>query len=83
MILNEKKKRVCEDELTSPHPNSRKDNLWKLFFLGAWVALLVKLSSGHDPRVLESSPTADSLLGREPASPSPSAYAPSLSPSNK
>ncbi|XP_059257175.1 probable inactive peptidyl-prolyl cis-trans isomerase-like 6 isoform X2 [Mustela nigripes] len=39
--------------------------------VGAWVAQWVKASafgSGHDPRVLGSSPASGSLLGREPAS---------------
>ena len=43
---------------------------------GPWVAQRIKASafgSGHDPRVLGSSPESGSLLGREPASPSPSA----------
>ena len=38
---------------------------------GTWVAQWVKASafgSGHDPRVLGSSPTSGSLLSREPAS---------------
>ena len=38
---------------------------------GTWVAQGVKASafdSGHDPRVLGSSPTSGSLLSREPAS---------------
>ena len=40
---------------------------------GAWVAQWVKasaFSSGHDLRVLGSSPASGSLLSREPASPS-------------
>ena len=38
---------------------------------GTWVAQWVKAStfgSGHDLRVMGSSPTSGSLLGREPAS---------------
>ena len=45
-------------------------------YWGTWVAQWVKVSafgSGHDPRVLGSSPTLGSLLSREPASSSLSA----------
>ena len=43
----------------------------KTYYWGTWVAQWVKASafgSGHDPRVLGSSPTSGSLLSREPAS---------------
>ena len=57
---------------------------------GAWVAQWVKasaLGSGHDLRVLGSSPASGSLLSGEPDSPSLSAclsaYLRSLSLSNK
>ena len=52
-------------------------DLWdKSCHRGAWVAQWVKasaFSSGHDLRVLRSSPASGSLLSREPASPSLSA----------
>ena len=42
-----------------------------MFLGGAWVAQWVKasaFSSGHDPRILGSSPASGSLLSGEPAS---------------
>ena len=67
-------------------PNKSQDRENKLHLInffsnfksrGTWVAQWVKasaFSSGHDPRVLESSPTSGSLLSREPASPFLAAY---------
>ena len=52
-------------------------------YRGAWEAQAVKrlpsFGSGHNPEVLGWSPTSGSLLCWEPASPSPSACALSLS----
>ena len=41
---------------------------WRLGSSGSWVSAF---DSGHDPRVLGSSPMLGSLLNREPASPFP------------
>ena len=54
-------------------PGTQDPHRSRVAFRGTWVAQWVKasaFSSGHDPRVLGSSPVLGSLLSREPASPS-------------
>ena len=46
---------------------------WEWGRLGGSVGYTSAFGSGHDPRVPEWNPTLGSLLGRESASPSPSA----------
>ena len=73
--------------LYSPGTQDHRGMIWELIRTtesrvpGCLSGLNVCLSSGHDPRVLGSSPTSSSLISEESASPSAPPPAPALSPS--